>query len=88
MRRKKLRFRSAPEWDSVLTGANRKKDNFSHMSDSETGGRGKKASPAPAKAGERPDWATGLKKLYDSVVDEPLPDAFQELLAKLDDDEA
>jgi hypothetical protein len=88
MQREKLRFRSAPEWDSVVIGANRKKDSSSHMSDSETGGRGKKASPEPAKAGERPDWATGLKKLYDSVVDEPLPDAFQELLAKLDDDEA
>lgn len=32
-----------------------------------------------------PDWSDGLRKLYDSVVDEPLPDAFKDLLSKLDD---
>ena len=32
-----------------------------------------------------PDWATGLKHLYDSVIEEPLPDAFKDLLSKLDD---
>ena len=47
------------------------------------GGSGKDASD-----GTKPDWANGLKKLYDSVVDEPLPDAFQDLLAKLDNGEA
>jgi hypothetical protein len=26
-----------------------------------------------------------LRKLYNSVVDEPLPDSFQDLLKKLDD---
>lgn len=31
-----------------------------------------------------PDWANGLKRLYDSVVEEPLPDTFQDLLDKLD----
>lgn len=31
-----------------------------------------------------PEWASGLKQLYDSVVDEPLPDSFKDLLAKLD----
>ena len=30
------------------------------------------------------DWTNGLKKLYDSVVDEPLPDSFRDLLSKLD----
>lgn len=35
--------------------------------------------PAP-----KPDWANGLKDLYDSVVDEPLPDSFKDLLDKLD----
>ncbi len=34
-----------------------------------------------------PEWASGLKKLYDSVVDEPLPDSFKDLLSKLDEDE-
>lgn len=32
----------------------------------------------------KPDWADGLKDLYDSVVEEPLPDSFKDLLAKLD----
>ncbi len=32
-----------------------------------------------------PDWADGLKQLYDAVVEEPLPDAFKDLLDKLDD---
>ena len=32
-----------------------------------------------------PDWANGLKQLYDSVIEEPLPDAFKDLLSKLDD---
>ncbi len=32
-----------------------------------------------------PDWASGLRRLYDSVVEEPLPDCFKDLLAKLDD---
>ena len=34
-----------------------------------------------------PDWASGLKQLYDSVIDEPLPDAFKDLLSKLDDEQ-
>ena len=36
-----------------------------------------------AGAGQ-PEWAMGLKKLYDSVVEEPLPDQFRDLLDKLD----
>ncbi|MDA0820630.1 MAG: NepR family anti-sigma factor [Proteobacteria bacterium] len=32
----------------------------------------------------KPDWAEGLKDIYDSVVEEPLPDSFKDLLAKLD----
>ncbi|WP_292939345.1 MULTISPECIES: NepR family anti-sigma factor [unclassified Novosphingobium] len=32
-----------------------------------------------------PEWADGLKRLYDSVLDEPLPDTFAQLLDKLDD---
>ena len=34
-----------------------------------------------------PEWAGGLKKLYNSVVDEPLPDSFKNLLSQLDQDE-
>lgn len=32
-----------------------------------------------------PVWASGLKQLYDSVIEEPIPDAFKDLLSKLDD---
>lgn len=35
-----------------------------------------------------PDWAAGLRRLYDSVVEEPLPDSFAELLDKLDNGNA
>lgn len=38
-------------------------------------------------AAKDPEWANGLRQLYDSVVDEPLPDSFRDLLSKLDDDE-
>lgn len=31
-----------------------------------------------------PEWANGLRQLYDSVVDEPLPDSFKDLLSELD----
>lgn len=31
-----------------------------------------------------PDWANGLKQLYDSVVEEDLPDTFKDLLDRLD----
>ncbi|RJY09207.1 NepR family anti-sigma factor [Aurantiacibacter aquimixticola] len=34
-----------------------------------------------------PEWKSGLKRLYDSVLDEPLPDTFKDLLSKLDEDE-
>lgn len=34
--------------------------------------------------GEKPGWAMGLRQLYDSVVDEPLPPSFSDLLSKLD----
>ena len=37
------------------------------------------------KTAERPGWASGLRQLYDTVVDEPLPDSFKDLLSKLDD---
>ena len=43
--------------------------------------------PPPA-SGENPhaapEWADGLKQLYDSVVEEDLPDSFKDLLDRLD----
>lgn len=44
----------------------------------------KGSSPKPGAAPRDPEWTAGLKRLYDSVVNEPLPDAFTELLKKLD----
>ena len=34
-----------------------------------------------------PEWASGLRRLYDSVVDEPLPDSFARLLDQLDEND-
>ena len=31
-----------------------------------------------------PEWAHGLRQLYDSVVDEELPTSFTDLLSRLD----
>ncbi|MEO0031549.1 MAG: hypothetical protein RIS94_1307 [Pseudomonadota bacterium] len=48
-----------------------------------------KTMGAPRRAGAKaksPEWATGLRRLYDSVVEEPLPDSFAKLLDQLDDD--
>lgn len=45
--------------------------------------RNAKAGPQPGMA-NRPGWAEGLRKLYDDVVAEPLPDSFEDLLRKLD----
>ena len=36
------------------------------------------------KVEESPGWTDSLKQLYDSVVDEPIPDSFKDLLSQLD----
>jgi hypothetical protein len=47
------------------------------------GGKGKK-TVKHSNTTETPGWASGLRQLYDSVVDEPLPASFDDLLSKLD----
>ncbi|MDE2621489.1 MAG: hypothetical protein KGL54_15130 [Sphingomonadales bacterium] len=49
--------------------------------------KAKPVRPAAPKEGKRvrPEWADGLRQLYDSVVNEPLPDSFADLIAKLDE---
>lgn len=44
--------------------------------------------PVPPREAKRakPEWADGLRQLYDDVLHEPLPDSFADLLAKLDED--
>lgn len=44
------------------------------------GGRG----PGGPSGPDEPGWAAGLRQLYNSVLDEPLPDSFDDLLKKLD----
>lgn len=35
--------------------------------------------------GEMPGWTSGLRQLYDEVVDEELPEGLRNLLAQFDD---
>jgi len=51
--------------------------------------RGTRPGPSPSERPRprkpaAPGWADGLRKLYDDVVSEPLPDSFNDLLKKLD----
>jgi Anti-sigma factor NepR len=42
------------------------------------------AFPRKARNSGEPGWADGLRQLYDSVLNEPLPNSFDDLLKKLD----
>ena len=44
-----------------------------------------KTTKGPPSKGDLPGWTNGLRQLYDRVVDEDLPDSFNDLLARLDD---
>lgn len=43
-----------------------------------------KGRSSSARDSKEPGWADGLRQLYNSVVHEPLPDSFDDLLKKLD----
>jgi hypothetical protein len=48
-------------------------------------GQGGNAGAGDQGARRRPpEWADGLKQLYDSVVEEALPDSFKDLIDRLD----
>lgn len=47
--------------------------------------RGNEIAAGAAEESAPPAWSDGLKQLYDNIVDEPLPDAFMDLLSKLDE---
>lgn len=49
-----------------------------------TQGRSESARGRGEPARAEPGWADGLRQLYNSVVHEPLPDSFDDLLKKLD----
>ncbi|PZO71806.1 MAG: hypothetical protein DI636_02515 [Pelagerythrobacter marensis] len=43
------------------------------------------SAPKPVRKNHAaPAWASGLRQLYDQVIEEPLPDSFKDLLDKLD----
>jgi hypothetical protein len=44
----------------------------------------KRDLPRRVPKGNEPGWADGLRQLYNSVLKEPLPDSFEDLLKKLD----
>ncbi len=46
--------------------------------------RPRKSAPGANESGQ-PGWTHGLRQLYDSVVEEDIPDTFKDLLSKLDD---
>ena len=50
-------------------------------SNQKQGGNGDRVGATARRA---PEWADGLKQLYDSVVEEDLPDSFKDLLDRLD----
>jgi hypothetical protein len=54
-------------------------------SGSDKAGRGRKQSgPSTPNQPNQPGWVQGLRQLYNSVLNEPLPDSFDDLLRKLD----
>ncbi len=58
-----------------------------HRAGSETGAGGPEGPEGPegkVRSKAKPEWAGGLRQLYDSVLDEPLPDTFRDLLSRLD----
>jgi hypothetical protein len=50
-------------------------------------GIGRIGVPDSRRKVKEPDWTDGLRRLYDSIIDEPLPQSFAELLKRLDDDD-
>lgn len=54
--------------------------------DGQKGGAGRAGSGRLRAADRETDWTRSLKRLYNSVLEEPLPQNFKDLLSKLDDD--
>lgn len=48
-------------------------------------GQAKGANARSGSDSDAPAWAQGLKQLYDSVVEEPLPDSLKDLLDAFDE---
>jgi hypothetical protein len=82
------RARVRGPWDNGnyrLSGAVQTLDKKKPTAKSREGAKTISAETArPVGRAGSPGWANGLRQLYDSVVDEPLPDNFKDLLSKLD----
>ena len=71
--------------DGISNGTNLGWVDVSRMAGADRKTRPVKGDKMNNKPKRGPEWASGLKQLYDSVVDEPLPDAFKDLLSRLDE---
>lgn len=56
------------------------------QTDSSAGRPGARLKQPGGDPRKEPDWTRGLKRLYDQVLEEPVPDTFKDLLSKLDYD--
>lgn len=43
-------------------------------------------APAAKRRDRQPGWVQGLRQIYNSVLEEPLPPSFDSLLKKLDEE--
>ena len=43
-------------------------------------------APSTRRRDRQPGWVQGLRQIYNSVLEEPLPPSFDSLLKKLDDE--
>ena len=68
-----------------MAAVNRRRKDEARMSPADH--RGNRSKGVKVSQATDPEWASGLKRLYDRVVEEPLPDAFRDLLSRLDDSE-
>lgn len=50
----------------------------------QNGPKRKTGERAVTRKSSEPGWANGLRQIYNSVLNEPLPDSFDDLLKKLD----
>jgi hypothetical protein len=75
-----LTLRAVDAMKNILLRGNRR------LTD-QTNSNGKRDKKLARKAqlAEKPGWIHGLRQLYDSTVNEPLPPSFEELLRKLDE---
>lgn len=70
--------------DTLLFGTFMTSDKDETKGSASQGGEKDRNDVNRQKKDAQPGWANGLRQLYDSVVEEELPDSFKDLLSKLD----